>query len=290
VTILSEAHGYAGRGWAVLPLWWPVDGRQRCACPDPQCGRPAKHPVGWLVPHGKDQATTDADEIARWWAACPPANVGIRTGADSGLVVLDVDGAAGEAALRQLVTTHGRLRAAWARTGSGGWHAYLAHPGGRVGNSVRRLGDGLDVRGDGGFIVAPPSLHISGRRYRWLTRPPADLPPAPSWLLALLEPSPSPPLQPVRLHGNTMPYVRAAVEREAHNVAAAPEGQRNDRLYLAALRLGSLVGAGLVGESDVTAAVLPAAAAAGLSEHEARATVRSGLRAGMQRPRDVVRP
>jgi Bifunctional DNA primase/polymerase, N-terminal len=287
MTHASVARAYAARGWPVLPLWWPVKGPGRCACRDPGCSSPAKHPIGYLVPHGKDEASTDAAVIARWWAACPRANIGLRAGAVSGLVVLDVDGAAGQASLRALVERHGRFPAAWVRTGSGGWHAYLAHPGITVRNSVGRLGDGLDVRGDGGSIVAPPSLHVAGGRYRWLTSP-EELPPAPAWLVDLLTPPP-PPARPVRLEVGLAPYVVAAVEREAREVAAAPHGQRNDRLFRAALRLGSLAGAGALSEASVTGVLLAAAETAGLGEREARGTIRSGLGAGMRHPRDIAR-
>jgi hypothetical protein len=297
--LTRQARAYAAGGWLVLPLWWPVDGPKRCACPDPRCGAPdpedagallgspAKHPVGHLVPHGKDEATANRLVIARWWADCPHANVGLRTGAVSGLVVLDVDGPTGQASLRSLVDRHGSFRAAWVRTGSGGWHAYLAHPGTEVPNSASRLGASLDIRGDGGYVVAPPSRHWTGGRYDWHSAMPGRLAPPPAWMLELLAPPPPPPAAPVRLEGGSSAYVLAAVEGEAREVAEARAGQRNNRLNQAAYRLGQLVGAGLVAEASVSAVLLAAAAVAGLSEREASATVRSGLRAGVRHPRDV---
>jgi hypothetical protein len=278
VSTVGEALAYAARGWPVLPLWWPTAGR-RCACTDPECGKPAKHPVGRLVPHGKDQASADPVVITSWWASCPSANVGIRTGAVSGLVVLDVDGPAGRGSLRSLVDRHGRFPAVWVRTGSGGWHAYLAHPGVPVANSVRHLGDGLDVRGDGGYVVAPPSVHVAGGRYRWQSAPPSELPSVPAWLVELTmpPPPPPPPPRPVCLEGDMAPYVAAAVEGEAREVAEAPRGQRNNRLFRAACRLGEFARAGTLSEASVTAVLLAAAADAGLGEREARATIRSGI-------------
>src|SRR6266702_6180297 len=94
------ASAYAARGWAVLPLWWSEGAG--CACGRPDCPNAGKHPLGGLVPHGLEQATTDARQIERWWAVQPTANIGLRTGAVSGLVVLDVDGPVGEASLRAL--------------------------------------------------------------------------------------------------------------------------------------------------------------------------------------------
>ena len=147
---LLEATAYAERGWPVLPIWWPLAGGT-CACGRPDCSRPGKHP---LSRHGLHDASTDPTVVRRWWARWPQANIGIRTGAASRLLVVDVDGPAGMESLRTLRLEHGPLPAAWVRTGSGGWHAYLRlSEGQRVPNSVRRLGPGLDVRGEGGSIV-----------------------------------------------------------------------------------------------------------------------------------------
>src|SRR5262249_52387356 len=129
----DQARRYAARGWPVFPLWWPTtDGR--CCCGAADCASPGKHPIGHLAPRGFMDATTDVATAERWWAAYPEANVGIRTGAESGLVVLDIDGEAGRESTRRLVEEHGRFSPVWARTGSGGWHAYMAHPGGDVHN------------------------------------------------------------------------------------------------------------------------------------------------------------
>src|SRR5215472_16506038 len=116
--LLRQATGYAQRGWPVLPVWWPLtDGT--CACGRPDCSKPGKHP---LSRHGIHDATTDPALIDRWWTRSPHANIGILTGARSRLLVLDVDGPAGMESLRLLRREHGSLRAAWVRTGSGGWH------------------------------------------------------------------------------------------------------------------------------------------------------------------------
>jgi hypothetical protein len=284
--VLAAALSYAERGWAVFPLWWPFSAGD-CGCRRRTCDRPGKHPVGFLVPHGLMDATNDGGIIRAWWARCPRANVGIRTGAASGLVVLDVDGDAGIASLRALVRAHGHLPAAWARTGSGGWHRYMAHPGEHVGNSQGQLGAGLDIRGDGGYVVAPPSLHASGGRYHWPTPPPLELPPMEPWLLALLRPpehrdqveGPRP------RHGLDR-YLAAALDGEARDVASAPQGQRNGRLNVAAYRLGRLLG-NTATMHVVAEVLLVAARTAGLGEHEARATIRSGLAAGLRNPRRV---
>jgi hypothetical protein len=133
------------------------------------------------------QRLPTAREVARWFRRWPDANVAVVTGAVSGLVVLDVDVRHGGAdSLAQLEARYGPLpRTVEAITGGGGRHLYFAHPGGVLHNKVG-IRPGLDLRGDGGYVVAPPSLHPSGTRYQW--KPgcsPADLSPAPmpGWLL-----------------------------------------------------------------------------------------------------------
>jgi hypothetical protein len=281
--VLDAAEGYAGRGWPVVPLWWPGRGGS-CACGRPDCDSAGKHP---LVRRGLYSATTDPTWLQRWWARWPNANVGVRTGSPAGIMVVDVDGERGMESLRALGQAHGGLRAGWAQTGSGGWHAYLQlQAGQRVPNSVGRLGPGLDVRGEGGFVVAPPSLHRSGHRYRW-RQPPGELPQAPAWLIELSLPPPAPPARPLTLRAQevTDRYVAAATNRETAAAASAPAGTRNYRLYLAAYRLGRLVGGGLADEGTVTHALMSAGLSAGLPQHECVTAIRNGLRRGRERPR-----
>jgi hypothetical protein len=162
------AAAYLARGFAPIPLR-PRD----------------KRPLLPWEPY-RHRRPTPA-ELALWRARWPAANVGIVTGAVSGLVVLDVDpDKGGETSLAALEATFGRLPATLVvRTGGGGRHLYFAHPGRPVACAVG-LRPGLDLRGDGGYVVAPPSIHPTGRLYRFedeADRPPA---PAPGWLLALL--------------------------------------------------------------------------------------------------------
>jgi hypothetical protein len=146
--------------------------------------RHAKRPlVAWLEFQSRLASTR---EVEGWFAHWPEVNVGIVTGRVSGLVVIDVDaGHGGESSLIRLESAHGTLPASVeALTGGGGRHLYFAHPGGRVGNWVG-LFSGVDLRADGGCVVAPPSLHPSGRRYAWARgRSPdeARLAPLPAWL------------------------------------------------------------------------------------------------------------
>ena len=286
----QAALAYAERGWQVLPLWWPAT-TGGCACGLPDCDSVGKHPIPRLAPHGLLDATSRIEAVGEWWRSVPQANVGIRTGAESGLIVLDVDGRAGLLALRALVVSRAAFRARWVRTGSG-WHGYFAHPGTDVPNSAGRLGEGLDVRGEGGYVVAPPSLHGSGRRYRWIRpqRAAGDLPPLPGWLLDLAAP-PAPAGSGPRLillrTDDASAYASAALEGETREVAQAPPGQRNHRLNRAAFRLGQLVGAGLLDEATAAAALVAAGLAAGPGERKIRSAVHRGLQAGIRQPRSV---
>jgi len=162
--LLAAALDYAARGLQVIPL-------------DGKLPRTA---------HGLKDASTAPEQIWAWWRQWPTADVGIVTGETSGIVVLDIDGEAGEASLAGLVARFGPYPPTLeARTGGGGRHLYFGHPGGgrRIGNR-QGIAPKLDVRGDGGYVVAPPSGHKSGSSYTWLT----DLPPAdPGWFLKVYE-------------------------------------------------------------------------------------------------------
>lgn len=157
---LRAALAYARRGWFVFPLHTPVEGG--CSCRRAECKDIGKHP---RTMHGLKDATTDTATIERWWQGWPEANVGIACG-QSGLAVLDIDPRhGGDESLRDLRQKHGEgwLDTVIALTGGGGTH-YLYK--GSVRNAVEVL-PGIDVRGEGGYIVAPPSMHASGREYTW---------------------------------------------------------------------------------------------------------------------------
>ncbi len=148
--IEAAALAYAARGWSVIAM-------------QPQGKRPL---VAW---RDFQQRRASADEIARWFQRWPDANVGIVTGRLSGIVVVDVDlRHGGPDSIAEAESAQGRLPpTVEAATGGGGRHLYYAHPGTTVANRVA-LRPGIDLRGDGGCVVAPPSVHPSGRRYAWV--------------------------------------------------------------------------------------------------------------------------
>jgi Bifunctional DNA primase/polymerase, N-terminal len=272
-------------GWAVFPCHTVDHGS--CSCCSRDCSSPGKHP---RIGGGFTNAATTAGEIEQWWRRWPNANIGIRTGAASGIVVIDIDTRhGGMRSLTELMRRHDPLPADTprVRTGSGGWHLFFRHPGSPVPNSAGRLGPGVDVRGDGGYVIAPPSRHVSGRAYRWEIGPDrlGDLP---GWLHNLAVPQRSPVRsfdEPIRVDRAVGAWARSALDGERHRVATAADGTRNATLNRAAFSLGQIVGAGVLDEYTVETALVAGAMAAGLSEREALATIRSGMRAGTQHPR-----
>lgn len=267
-------------------------------CPVFPCEPMGKRPLGALAPHGVKDATRDPEVIRRWWASCPAANVGLATG--GGFFVLDVDGDEGWAVLGGLIARHGAAPPTVTVCTGGGWHFFFGTPAGRtIRNSAGKMGAKLDVRGSGGYVVAPPSLHPSGRRYAFAVGlEPWSVPLAapPPWLLDLIDPSPamvsSPPSfgrarscpVPVAGAGGDA-YGRAALEEELARLAGAGEGARNHALNRAAFSLGQLVGAGRLAGAAVAAALASVARQIGLDRREAERTIASGLEAGMANPR-----
>jgi hypothetical protein len=169
----AAAKALLARGWSVIPI-----------------ERLGKRPVvPWQIYQSR---LPSAAEVEAWFGAKRQLNVGVVTGAVSNLVVLDVDSRhGGDESLTWLEVEHGPLpRTVEAKSGGGGRHLYFAHPGGSV-PSRAALAPGIDVRADGGCIVAPPSLHAGGGRYEWVRgRSPDEAPPAPlpQWLLELARP------------------------------------------------------------------------------------------------------
>lgn len=166
MTMLKHALEYAANGWAVFPVYGVVQGQ--CTCGQNECSRAGKHP---MTINGFKDATTEPNIIQIWWDTYPNANIGIATGSMSGLSVIDVDHGQGKDGFKNLETLekeHGIIpRNICVRTGSGGLHIYLAAPDEPIGISASRLAKHIDVRGDGGYVVAPPSNHISGNSYTW---------------------------------------------------------------------------------------------------------------------------
>ena len=184
--LLEGALALARRGLKVFPLHTALpldDGRFVCSCGRLRCDSPAKHPSR-LVRGGFHGASLLEDVICQWWQGAPAANVGLVTG---DVIVLDVDPRkGGDGSLEDLEGRHGELPQTWrVLTGGGGFHAYFAPPPVRIPCSTDLLAPGLDIKSVGGYVVAPPSLHISGRCYAWsVDHHPDETPlaPMPVWM------------------------------------------------------------------------------------------------------------
>jgi len=161
--LLAAALQAAGWGWKVFPCHDVANGA--CSCGDQHCKRPGKHPrlKGWAF-----FATSDPIKLHVWWNKWPAANLAIRTGQASGVWVIDVDDDEAHVALCTWELTKGPLpRTLVARTPRGGWHYYFHCPQGTVIlNRVRVGGVNIDVRGERGYVLIPPSRGLRGA-YRW---------------------------------------------------------------------------------------------------------------------------
>ncbi|NLF30854.1 MAG: bifunctional DNA primase/polymerase [Planctomycetes bacterium] len=269
-------YGYNNFGWSFTPL----NGKQ-------------------AQRHAWQKVPRETLEQALHW--CDIGNVGLRTGANSGIVVIDVDPGGDHEPLNLPPTVA-------VRTGRGGLHLYY-----RANEPIRnsagtRLGPHIDVRGDGGQVVFPGSTHPdTGVQYEWVegyepwSIEIAELPahiierlnaPKPTPQAAEGGPTATHPahagrqVQPMH-HAHVGRYARAALEREVAAVQTAPEGQRNDQLNRSAFALGTLVGAGHLDGPTAETSLHIAAVAAGLQHNEIMPTIRSGIESGIAHPREI---
>lgn len=263
----DAAWAYAQRGWSVFPV--AVGGKAP------------------LIPGGRgyDDATTDPDQIDRWWTRWPNANIGLPC-RPNGFVVVDVDQRnGGDDTIIGLQRDAGEgLNPRLIAETPGGWHFYYTDPGGQL---AGKLGQGVDIKVDG-YVVAPPSSRPEGD-YTWVTQePPRNMP---RWLLNAARPPRTRP-RPPRAPSAPIPddrYASAALQRETQTVAAAQPGDRNNTLNIAAFSLGQLAAAEMLTTDTIIEHLTVAAAECGLGHREAARTIGSGLKAGMRHPRVIHR-
>lgn len=222
-----------------------------------------------------DAATTDVEQVGRWWSRWPTANIGIATG-PSGVLVVDLDGLEGEDSWRTLTADAPAVITRTSVTGRGR-HLWFRMPVDvELRNTAGLLGRGIDTRGVGGYVLAPGSWHPNGRRYAW-ARLGAPIAPLPPWLLNELSRPREPvaaPVAPAALTGSP-DRVLAGLERV---VGTAQPGERNARLFWASCRLGEHVAAGRLHLDEGAGVLHRAAVAVGLSDSEIAKTMVSGLR------------
>lgn len=182
MTNLQAALEYAERGWHVIPLH-TARPNHTCTCGHDDCKSIGKHP---RTKAGLKDATNDPEKIKNWWGMWPAANVGVVTGPESGIIVMDIDD---EALAKEAIGDKEIPETLIQETGSGGKHLIFAHPGKPV-KSGTKIIPGVDSRADGGYIVVPPSNHKSGRNYEWLNS--FEPAPAPAWWVELIDKATTP--------------------------------------------------------------------------------------------------
>lgn len=311
--VLLAAQAYATKGWPVFPCS-PVD----------------KKP---LVPTGYKAASTDPAVIRGWWKKWPRALIGLPTGSRVGFFVIDLD--LGDPVLISAADYLARFRehvggtiphTAVSETGSGGLHLCFAWPAdGKIGigadlapalhippaegtksrDGKKPKGAQVDVRGDGGYIIAPPSVRADGGAYAWCPGPEDGFADAPDAILriarkeeqkaarAASQPARAAAPRPAAPSGADAArrYAISALARETEDLAATVTGGRNDRLNIAAMKLGQLVGSGALTEGEVRSALEGAAERCGLVSDDGwpsvRATFAKGFAKGLSEPRDL---
>jgi hypothetical protein len=274
--MLESALALAGAGFQVFPLQF--------ASKEPLKGS-----------RGFKDATGNAAVLRRWFGSRVERNIGIRTGAVSRLWVLDVDD---PAALAALEAGHGRLPLTRIVATSRGRHYWFRNGKTTVPNSASKVAPDIDVRGEGGYVLAPPSVHPTGVVYEWAND--APLVEAPAWLveravarpaITLSERATAYQRRPDSVDGPSR-YGRAALEREIVLVTQAGEGGRNCQLNRSSFRLHQLVASGVLDAGEVERRLIEGAIANGLAADtksggmgQVMRTIRSGARAGLLHPR-----
>jgi hypothetical protein len=236
-TILDAALEHAAQGHHVFPLV-------------------GKKPV---FRGGFFEGTTDADQIRTWWKPKENSrNIGVRTGIESGIWALDVDkkpgGSNGFQTLQELTGDFEWLRGVPFQISATGGHFFFECDDADLHCSAGKVGPGIDVRANGGYIVVSPSIHPdTGLPYAWRNGRSilnSQVPRAPDWLVNLAKqpknPVPTKPEEPLIFHSTA--YGKQALAGECRKIEAAPNGQQAQALNDAAFRIGKLVGRGLINE------------------------------------------
>lgn len=292
MTLLKDALKLAELGWQVFalgPTGFPFPNCRDCR---ETCTTPAQMDAcDHLICHGCYAGTTDVDRLNAMWEHLPHSIIGIRTGLASGLFVLDFDlhtedknGKNGFASLRE----QGILRrSVAAETGGGGRHLYYKHPGDLAipNNNRGRLAPGVDIKGEGGYVVAAPSAKKGKLPYLWVP----GLEPWNQSLASLdtetllkITKSDSKPVSfsPDKILVSNESKVLWAWESALTLLETTTTGSRNEALYRAACRGGEVIATGQVSSEEVIAALEAAGADLGLTPGEIRQTIRSGLNRG----------
>jgi hypothetical protein len=282
--ILTAALDAAGRGWPVFMLGRSKRPVANCA----DCPKDAHDPAtcGHLTCHGFYAATTDPARLAAIINAVPGGQLAVRTGAVSGLAVIDVDPAhGGDASLSELMTAGLVPRTLHVHTGSGGLHLYYRHPGQALPSRPMPDRAGIDVKADGGYVVLPPSLHHRTHLpYRWGTAADdvVEMPPAlvtaclPEPVPAVLHPHPTAAAATTAGGGISHPDKLLTAHLDA--VRQAPKGKRRTTLYGAARGVARMVAAGALDRADAIAVLTDVGHRAAQTPRDIQAAITGGFR------------
>lgn len=249
-----------------------------------------------IVKGGFKSATVTKSDISRLFNNSKAVGIGVPTGSKTGFFVLDIDGPRGELQFAQLECMNGFLpKTVEVITGreTGGRHLYFKIPDGKdIRNSAGKIGEEIDIRGEGGYVVVPPSHHSSGSEYRFKEDchvRDIEIADPPEWLIELIIDSksdaPTGHNPCTTLVSDNTEYGSAALKSETECISNSSEGTRNDTLNRSAFAIGQLIAGGEVSEASARAELLKAALATGLPEQEATRTLNNSLSAGMQVPR-----
>jgi putative DNA primase/helicase len=255
------------------------------------CNPRSKKP---FTEHGFKDATTDQATIHDWWIRWPDAMIGMPTGMVTEMFVVDLDiKGDGLQLFADLCEQHGGVPVTWtAITPSGGRHLFFRYPQDRhIRNSAGKLGAGIDMRGQGGYVILSPSRRHDGAAYSWdISGEDVDIAQAPGWLLDLIECPDAPAEVPLAIGIGEDGWAQAALQSELGRVLSASEGTRNDTLVRASYALGQIVASGALAHEEVHGRLLIAALAIGLGRTEAEGTIKSGMKAGATQPRERPTP
>jgi Bifunctional DNA primase/polymerase, N-terminal len=272
---LTAGLGYITNGWPVFVLGRSKRPVANCAACHTADGSHDRAACDCLTCHGFYAATTDPDRLVAMLTAVPGGLLAIRTGTSSGLLVVDIDPRNGGRLDRVLMTPTAAVA-----TGGGGWHLYYRHPGTPTAATLPGRA-GVDIKGDGGYVAAPPSVHPGTRRpYRWTgRRAVAEMPPALAAAVvpppAAVPPAPSGPLTARGAGAISSPAALLAAHLAA--VERAPQGRRRVTLYGAARGVWRMIAAGVITEADGRAALTAAGLAAQQTPRQTREAVDGGF-------------
>ena len=272
-SIIAYLEAYAKKGYLLLT-----------------CKEKGKTPLNQPDAHnGCKSASNNLEVIKNWWKRTPNANVGIATGEKSNIWVLDIDQKdKGLDTLKELETEHGEIITRKIRTGGGGVHFYFSYQPGFK-NNVSIL-PGVDIRTDGGYVIAPPSVHANGKAYEVIKD--IEPLPAPEWLIKLIvdkniiqTEKKKINNEPVKLTDKTTAYGRKALEVQCANVRQAASGIRNHTLNKAAYSIGRLIAGGEIEMNEAITALEISGSDAGLDILESKKTINSGITSGRKDPK-----